>query len=162
MIGARGIWIAAALAAIAVASGFLIGYPAEVGAATSIALAAFVSLITTRELAARAELRRRPARRPEDAPSLEQLRQVDKTLTAARASEVGVDRDLRPLFRGIAAMHLARRGVDVDRHPGEARRILGEELWELVRAERPRGSNLVTGGVSSAGLQSLIERLERI
>jgi hypothetical protein len=162
MIGARGIWIAAALTAIAVASGFLIGYPAEVGAATTIALAAFVSLITTLELAAQAELRRRPARQPADGPPLEQLRQVDETLRAARASEVGVDRDLRPLFRAIAATRLARRGLDVDRHPEEARRILGEELWELVRDERSRGSNLFAGGVSSAGLQSLIERLERI
>jgi hypothetical protein len=162
MIAARGSWVAAAFAAIAVASGFLIGYPAEVGAATTIALAAFVSLITTRELAAKAELRRRPARRLADAPPLEQLRQVDKTLTAARASEFGVDRDLRPLFRGIAATRLARRGVDVDRHPEEARAILGEELWDLVRAEYPGSSNRVAGGVSTAELQSLIERLERI
>jgi hypothetical protein len=162
VIGARGIWIVAALAAITVASGFLIGYPAEVGAATTIALAAFVSLITTRELAAKAELRRRPARQLAGARLFEQLRQVDKMLTAARASEVGVDRDLRPLFRGIVATRLARRGVDVDRHPEEARAILGEELWELVRAERPRGSNRIAGGVSSAALRSLIERVERI
>jgi hypothetical protein len=162
MIAARAIWIAAGLAALAVASGFVIGHPAEVGAAMTIALAAFVSLLTARELAAKAELRRRPARRPADALPLEQLRQVDKTLEAARASEFGVDRDLRPLFREIAAARLARRGVDVDRHPEGARAILGEELWELVRAERPRGSNLFEGGVSPAVLQSLIERLERI
>jgi hypothetical protein len=31
-----------------------------------------------------------------------------------------------------------------------------------VRAESPRGSNRVAGGISAAGLQSLIERLERI
>lgn len=162
MIGARGTWIAAAFAAIAVASGILIGHPAEVGAATTIAVAAFVSLITTRELAAKAGLRRRPARRNADALPLEQLRQVDEALTAARASEVGVDRHLRPLFRAIAATRLARRGVDVDHHAEEARRILGEELWELVREERSSGSNRFAGGVSSAGLQSLIEQLERI
>jgi hypothetical protein len=162
MIGTRGFWIIAALAAIAVASGFLIGYPAEVGAATTIAVAVFVSLMTTRDLAARAELRARRARRVADPLPLEQLRRVDETLTAARASEVGVDRELRPLFRAIAATRLARRGVHVDRHPEEARAILGEELWELVRAGRPRGSNRFAGGISTAGLQSLIERLERI
>ena len=154
MIGARGVWIVSALAAAAVAIGVLIGSPAEVGAATTIALAAFVSLITIRELAVRAELRRRPRRRPADAPPLEQLRRVDERLTAARASEVGVDRDLRPLFRGIAAARLARRGVDVDRHPEEARAILGEELWELVRADRTRGSNRIAGGLSRVGLRS--------
>jgi len=162
MIGARGMWIAAALVAVAVTCGFLIGYPAEVGAATTIAFAAFVSLITTREIAAKAGLRRRPARRPAAARPLEQLRQVDETLKAARASEVGVDRDLRPLFRGIASTRLAHRGVDLDRHPDEARAILGGELWELVRAERPSASNRVAGGVSPAGLQSMVERLERI
>ena len=96
-----------------------------------------------------------------DSPPLEQLRQVGRALTAAQASEYGVDRDLRPLFRPIAAMRLARRGVDLDRHPEEARAILGEQLWELVRAGR-FGSNRVAGGISAAGLQSLIERLERI
>jgi hypothetical protein len=75
---------------------------------------------------------------------------------------VGVDRQLRPLFRAIVATRLARRGIDVDRHPEEAQRILGKQLWELVRAERPPGSNLFAGGLPAAELQSLIERLERI
>ena len=162
MIGTRGGGLVAALAAVAVAAGFLTGYPAQVGAATTIAVAAFVSLISTRDLAARAELRPRPVRRVADSPPLEQLRQVGRVLTAAQASEVGVHRDLRPLFRPIAAMRLARRGVDLDRHTEKARAILGDELWELVRAEGPRGSNRVAGGISAAGLQSLIERLERI
>jgi len=162
MIGTRGIGLVAALAAVAVAAGFLTGYPAQVGAATTIAVAAFVSLISIRDLAARAELRPRPVRRVADSPPLEQLRQVGRTLTAAQASEFGVDRDLRPLFRPIAAMRLARRGVDLDRHTEKARAILGDELWELVRVEGPRGSNRVAGGISAAGLRSLIERLERI
>jgi hypothetical protein len=59
-------------------------------------------------------------------------------------------------------MRLGRRGVDLDRHPEEARAILGEHLWELVRPGSFRGSNRVAGGISVAGLQSLIERLERI
>lgn len=162
MIRARGVALAAALAVGAVGSGFLIGYPAQVAAATTIAFAAVVSLIVTRDLAARAELRPRPGRSAAEAPPLEQLRQVDRALTAAQVSEFGVDRELRPLFRSIAAMRLARRGVDLDRHPEEARAILGEQLWELVRAGRFHGSNRVAGGISVAGLQSLIERLERI
>ncbi len=162
MIRARTVTLVATPAVVALGAGFLIGYPAQVAAATTIAFAAVVSVISTRDLAARAELRRRPVRRVADSPLLEQLRQVDRALTAAQASEVGVDRDLRPLFRPIAAMRLARRGVDLDRHPDEARAILGEQLWELVRADRVRGSNLVAGGISSVALQSLIERLERI
>ena len=161
MIRARSVALVAAPVVVALGSGFLIGYPAQVAAATTIAFAAVVSLISIRDVAARAELRRRPVRRVADSPPLEQLRQVDRALTAAQASEVGVDRDLRPLFRPIAAMRLARRGVDLDRHPEEARAILGEQLWELVRADRARGSNLFAGGISTVGLESLIERLER-
>ena len=157
MIAARGVALVAVSAAVAVGSGFLIGYPAEVGAATTIAFAAVVSLITTRDLAARAQLRAGPVRRFAEAAPLQQLRQVAKALAAAQVSEFGVDRDLRPLLRPIAAMRLARRGIDLDRHPKEARAILGEPLWELVRSERPRMDR-----VSTAGLESLIERLERI
>ena len=162
MIRARSVALVAAAAVTALGGGFLIGYPAQVAAATTIAFAGVVSLITTRDLAARAELRPRRVRRVPDSPPLEQLRQVDRALTAAQASEGGVDSDLRPLFRPIAAMRLARRGVDLDRHPEEARAILGEQLWELVRADRARGSNRVAGGISTVGLQSLIERLEGI
>lgn len=162
MIAARGIALTAALAAVAVGSGFLIGYPAQVAAAATIAAAAVVSLVTTRDLAARAQLRAGPVRRVTDAAPLEQLRRVGEALAAAQASEFGVDRDLRPLLRPIAAMRLARRGIDLDRHPKEAHAVLGEQLWELVRADRARGSNRVAGGISSARLQSLIDRLERI
>ena len=158
----RGLAPVAALAAVAVGGGFLIGYPAQVGAATTITLAAVVALITTRDLAARAQLRTRAVRRGADSTRLDQLRRVGEALADAQASEVGVDRGLRPLLRPIAAMRLARRGVDLDRHQDEARALLGEPLWELVRADRTRRSNLVTGGISATELERLINRLERI
>ena len=162
MIRARSVALVIAPLVVVLGGGFLIGYPAQVAAATAIAFAAVVSLVSTLDLAARAELRPRPVRGVADSPPLEQMRHVGRALTAAQASEFGVDRDLRPLFRPIAAMRLARRGVDLDHHPEEARAILGEQLWELVRADRASGSSRVTGGISSAGLQSMIERLERI
>ena len=162
MIRARSVALVTAPVVVALGSGFVIGYPAQVAAATAIAFAVVVSLISTRDLAARAVLQPRHVRRAVDSPPLEQLHQVGRALTAAQASEYGVDRDLRPLFRPIAAMRLARRGVDLDRHPEEARALLGEQLWELVRAGRARGSNRVAGGISTAGLEGLIERLERI
>ena len=158
----RNIVLVVGVAVVALGSGFLIGHPAQVAAATAIALAAVVSLITVRDLAARAALQPPPARSVVDPPPLEQLRQVDRALTAARGSDSGVDRELRPLVRPIAGMRLARRGIDLDRQPDEARAILGEQLWELVHAGRARGANRVAGGMSAAGLESLIERLERI
>jgi hypothetical protein len=162
VIASRGVGLTVVSAAVAVGIGFLIGYPAQVAAATAIAAAAVVSLVTTRELAARARLRAEPAARVTESPPLRQLRQVSETLAAAQASEFRADRDLRPLIRPIAAMRLARRGIDLDRHPTEARAMLGEPLWDLVQADRARASNLVAGGISAAGLESMIERLERI
>jgi hypothetical protein len=162
VIRARSVALLAGAAAIALGSGWLSGYPAQALAATTLAFAAVVSLLGIRDLAVRAELRSRPAWRAGDPPQLEQLRQADRALKAAQVSEFGVDRDLRPLFRPIAAMRLARRGVDLDRHPEEARELLGEEMWELVRAGRARSSSRVAGGISVAGLEGLIERLERV
>ena len=162
MIGPRGIGLVAALAAAALGVGFLTGYPAQVGAATAFAVAAFVSLTTTLDLAARAGLRARSARRIADPPPLEQLRRVGQTLAAAQESEVRLIRDLRPLFRSIASLRLARRGIDLDRHREKARAALGDELWDLVRAEGPRASSPFAGGISAAGLRGMIDRLERV
>jgi hypothetical protein len=133
-----------------------------VGAATAIVLAAAVAVITIRDLSARAQLRSRPVRRTADRKPPDELRRVGEALAAAEASAFGIDRDLVPILRPIAAMRLDRRGVDLDRHREEARALLGERLWDLVRADRSRGANRVSGGIPAAELQSLIERLERI
>jgi hypothetical protein len=159
---ARSVALVPAVTVAAVAGGFLVGYPAEVGAATAIALAAVMALVTTRGLALRARSRARPAARAAGPRQLDQLRRVDDALAAAQASEVGVDRELRPLLRPIAAIRLAPRGVDLDRHLEKARAHLGEPLWEIVRADRPRASNRVAGGISAVELDRVIERLEQL
>jgi hypothetical protein len=159
--GTRGITLLAALAAIAVGGGFLFGAPAEVAGATAIAFAAAVSLITVRNLALQAHPRARAHRPVAASPALEQLNQIDKSLSAALDSDIGVDHELRPLLRPIAAIRLARRGVDLDSHTVEARAILGEELWELVRPKGPPPSPRYAGGISTNELRSLIEQLER-
>ena len=149
------------VAALVVGVGFVSGHPGEVGAAIAVAFAAVVAAVTTRDLALRARTPTRPVQRVGDTGQIEQLRRVGDSLAAAQASEVGVDRELRPLLRPIAAMRLARRGVDLDRHRETARELLGEPLWELVRADRAAAANRVAGGISPAELDGVIERLER-
>src|SRR5262249_22343086 len=127
--GPGGLAAGAALCGVALAVGFPLGYPAEVGAAATVAFASLVSVIVIRDLAARAELHARPRRRAPLGEPLAQLSEVDKTLSAALSSGLG-DRDLRSLLRPIAATRLARRGVDLDRHEAEGsvtsrRRALG-------------------------------------
>jgi hypothetical protein len=160
--GARGAALVAALAVAAVAAGFLAGHPVEVGAGCAMALAAVAALVTTRDLARRAPSDARPARRADGPRPLDQLRRADEALAAAQASALGVDRELRPLVRPIAAMRLGRRGVDLDRHRESSRALLGEPLWEIVRGERPSASNLVTGGMTAGELDGVIERLEQL
>jgi hypothetical protein len=144
-----------------VGGSLLFGAPVEVAGAAAIALAVVISLITIRNLAGRARSRAHVDRRVGPSRSLEQLRRVDSALSAAFASEFGLENDLRPLLRAIAAVRLARRGVDLDRHMEESRAILGEELWELVRTGR-RNSSPFAGGISRAQVQRLIARLEGI
>jgi hypothetical protein len=160
--GVRRIAVLTGMAAFAVAGGFLAGRPSEVGTASVFAFGAVISLLTVRDLAAGAVVRVHGERREDDSPPVEQLREVARALAAAQQSEFGVDRELRPLFRPIAAVRLARRGVDIDRHREEACLILGEELWGLVRVDRDRGANRVEGGISAVRLRAMIERLEAI
>jgi hypothetical protein len=160
-VSARGVAFFFTLALVAIASGFLTGYP-EVGAAGAIALAAVAALVTIRDLARRARPSVLSPPRAAGSRPLDQLRRVDGALAAAQASAFGVDRELRPLLRPIAARRLARRGVDLDLHVERARALLGEPLWEIVRADRPRASNLVAGGISAVELGVAIERLEQL
>ena len=68
---------------------------------------------------------------------------------------------LRPRLREIAAARLAaRHGVILDAKPEAARRILGDEAWELVRADRPAPEDRLARGVPAGELRSLVEKLE--
>lgn len=152
----------AAVSALAIGSGFLLGYPAQVAAATAIAGFGAVAMLTIRDLAASTCLPTRPRKRTPDSAALEQLRQINEALAASRLSRFGIDRDLRPLLRPIAAMRLDRRGVNLDHNPDEARGLLGEALWDLVRTDLETSSNLRAGGLSSTQLQGAIEHLEQV
>jgi hypothetical protein len=64
---------------------------------------------------------------------------------------------VRPLLVGIAADRLrSRRGVDPRSQPDQARRIVGESLWELMTGPPP------TRCPSRAELTSLVEGIEQI
>ena len=68
---------------------------------------------------------------------------------------------LRPRLREMAEARLAaRRGVLLDASPDAARLILGDEAWELVRADRLPPEDRLAHGVPADELRSLVERLE--
>ena len=46
---------------------------------------------------------------------------------------------LRPVIAELAAELLSsRRGIDLERDPERAHAVLGDDVWELVRPDRPQ------------------------
>ena len=70
---------------------------------------------------------------------------------------------LRPVLAELAAHRLrSGHGVDLYTAPQTARVLLGEELWEVVRPERPVPDDKKGPGLSSAALKEMVSRLETL
>jgi hypothetical protein len=66
---------------------------------------------------------------------------------------------LRPLLVEIAATRLGRRRA---RSPADAKALLGDELWDLVRPDRPRPEDPAGPGLSVEQLEQMTRRLEQL
>jgi hypothetical protein len=85
---------------------------------------------------------------------------ITDIVTAGSSTAADVHRRVRPLLREIAAAQLARRGIGLDRDPQQARALIGEDLWELVRADRPAPETRDAPGMTLVQLTALTDRLE--
>jgi hypothetical protein len=92
-------------------------------------------------------------------------------LAMEREIELGVahagqaHRRLLPLLRAAAAARLqTRHGIALGRGTGTdaARRMLGEDAWELLRPDRPPPDDPFGPGPSRDAVTSLIERVETL
>jgi len=132
-----------------------------IGQGRTVALAAALALATA--LAAATALQLRPAQRQQPRPRARddemplRLRQIVDVLR-----EFGVDRSLRPLLVPIAAARLGRHGIDMAVTPQRAQELLGDQLWELVRPDRPPAVNRVGQALADDDLRDAIERLEQL
>ena len=95
--------------------------------------------------------------RPRDDEMPLRLRQIADVLR-----DFGVDRSLRPLLVPIAAARLGRRGIDMAVAPRRAQELLGDELWEIVRPDRPPDGHGVGRRIAADDLETAIERLEKL
>jgi hypothetical protein len=78
---------------------------------------------------------------------------------AARQAAVEVHVRLRPLLAEIAGARLSRgRRLTT----AEARALLGDELWDLVRPDRPWPTDPSGPGVSLDQVAQMTERLEKL
>ena len=99
--------------------------------------------------------RRKPPQRPTDLARMERL-----VMLRATASEVHLR--LRPPLREIAIARLGSRGVRLDYNQLEAKELLGGELWDLVRPDRPRPEDPRGPGITSEELEAMTARLEQL
>ena len=104
-------------------------------------------------LRARAE---KPGRPPE-------LIRTERELTLGAASAGQFHARLLPLLRDTASARLlARQSVALDAQPDAARRLLGDEAWELVRPDRPAPADRNAPGPSLARIARAVDRIEAI
>jgi hypothetical protein len=94
---------------------------------------------------------------------LADLERIERELTLAQQSAADVHFRLRPRLRQIAAQLLAtRRSIELDASPEAARRALGDELWELVRADREPPRRRDAPGLDLTAAGRIITALEGI
>lgn len=90
------------------------------------------------------------------------LQRIERVVGAGRQSAGDVQVRVRPLLREIADPLLRREGVRLDSEPQRARALLGEELWEVVRPDRPRPQDRRAPGLTLSELERLVQKLERL
>jgi hypothetical protein len=55
-----------------------------------------------------------------------------------------------------------RHGVELERQPDVARRLLGEQAWDLVRADRPPPADSLGPGLREEEIAAAVTRLESL
>jgi hypothetical protein len=87
------------------------------------------------------------------------LARLDASLVRATESAEQYTRVTRPMLRRLTAERLlTRSGIDVTADPAGARRLMGEELWEIFSAP----ADLVVAAPAPERLRGLVARLERL
>jgi hypothetical protein len=101
--------------------------------------------------------RKPPASQPEE------LLRMDRELVLGSADADHAHRRLLPLLRATAAARIAaRHGLELERRPQQARALLGEDVWELLRPDRPEPEDRHAPGVPRKSIVAVIERVESL
>jgi hypothetical protein len=92
-----------------------------------------------------------------------ELERLEREVSMAASTAFDLHFRLRPRVQRIARQLLAsRRGIDLHARPEAARRLLGEQAWNVVRpdAEPPRDRS--APGLPLARLRDVVVALERL
>lgn len=94
---------------------------------------------------------------------LPELERVERAVMLGMTTAFDLHYRLRPSLRRTATELLAvHRGIDLHRNPEAARKVLGDETWELVRADREPPTNRSDPGIDIASLRAVVVSLEGI
>lgn len=108
-------------------------------------------------------LRPKSRRRTERRRPPPTLARIEQEIALGVAGSFDLHHHLRPRLRTIAGALLGtRRGISLDGDPQSARRLLGDETWELVRKDRPPPEDRLARGLPPSTLHRVIDSLERI
>jgi hypothetical protein len=95
-------------------------------------------------------------------PPVDLLR-MERELELGIADATHAHRRLLPLLRAAATARLdSRHGIELDRRPDAAEALLGEEVWELLRPDRPEPTDRHGPGVPRASVAAVIEQVESL
>ena len=91
------------------------------------------------------------------------LARTERELSMAGAAAFDVHFRLRPVLAELAADLLStRRGIDLERSPERAHTVLGDDVWEIVRPDRPEPAQRHAPGLDEAELGRIVTALERV
>ena len=92
-----------------------------------------------------------------------ELLRMERELELGIADATHAHRRLLPLLRAAAEARLSSRyGVELDRRPESAEALLGEDVWELLRPDRPEPADRHGPGVARERVTAVIVRLESL
>src|SRR4029079_6088738 len=93
----------------------------------------------------------------------EELLRMDRVLVLGSADADHAPRQPLPLLRATAAARIAtRHGFELERRPDEARALLGDDVWELLRPDRPEPQDRHRTRVPAPSVGAVIERVESL
>ena len=91
------------------------------------------------------------------------LSRLEREVSMAGSAAFDVHFRLRPVIAELATELLsARRGIDLEREPERAHAALGDDVWELVRPDRPQPAERHGSGIDEARLGRVVTALEHV
>jgi hypothetical protein len=95
---------------------------------------------------------------PEEPMRPPELIRTEREIRLGTSSAWYLHTRLAPILREAAAA----RGVDFERRPDVARALLGDDVWELLRPDRPEPADRSAPGIPLARLRATVDVLERL